>query len=232
MNKHPSLKNIEISQDIIERWQSIVDILAEILDIPAALVMRIVGKDLEVFMSSKSKNNPYEPGEREPLEGSGLYCETVIKSRNKLLIPNALLDEKWKNNPDIKHNMISYLGFPVRWPNGMIFGTLCVLDNKANSYSDTFEQLMIKFREILENNLLLLFMNHELGVKNKNLSDYLAEIKSLREITPICSYCKKIKDDKGYWETVEAYFSKHTDTKFSHGLCPECLEKHYKDIIK
>jgi PAS domain S-box-containing protein len=51
----------------------------------------------------------------------------------------------------------------------------------------------------------------------------LAEVRSLRQILPICSYCKKIRDDENYWHTVEAYISRHTSTRFTHGVCPSCL---------
>jgi PAS domain S-box-containing protein len=50
----------------------------------------------------------------------------------------------------------------------------------------------------------------------------LAEVRSLREILPICSYCRKIRDDENYWHTVETYISRHTATRFSHGVCPSC----------
>jgi hypothetical protein len=55
------------------------------------------------------------------------------------------------------------------------------------------------------------------------------EIKTLRGILPICSFCKKIRDDKGYWEKVEVYFHKYSQADFSHGICPECLKKHYPE---
>lgn len=70
---------------------------------------------------------------------TGPYCETVIKTKDKLLVPNVLKDEDWKKNPDIKLGMISYLGFPLLWPNDEIFGTICVLDSKENNYSKEYE---------------------------------------------------------------------------------------------
>lgn len=51
----------------------------------------------------------------------------------------------------------------------------------------------------------------------------LAEVKTLREILPICSYCRKIRDDENYWHTVENYISDHTSTLFSHSICPNCM---------
>jgi len=88
-----------------------------------------------VLVSSRSDGNSYHPGDREHFEDSDLFCETVIKSGNRLLIPDALVDEHWKNNPDVKLNMVSYLGYPLLFPTGKPFGTVCVLDSKHNEHS-------------------------------------------------------------------------------------------------
>ena len=52
----------------------------------------------------------------------------------------------------------------------------------------------------------------------------MAEITQLRGILPICAYCKSVRNDQNYWQTVEQYIGKHTDVKFSHGICPKCVE--------
>jgi predicted nucleic-acid-binding Zn-ribbon protein len=49
---------------------------------------------------------------------------------------------------------------------------------------------------------------------------------------PICAICKNIRDDKGYWNRVEEYISKYLDVEFSHGICPECAQKHYPEFYK
>lgn len=59
----------------------------------------------------------------------------------------------------------------------------------------------------------------------QELRTALAEVKTLRAILPICSYCKKIRDDENYWQSVEAYISRHTNATFSHGICPACFER-------
>ena len=56
-----------------------------------------------------------------------------------------------------------------------------------------------------------------------------SEIKRLRGMLPICSSCKKIKDDQGYWSQIEVYVREHSDAEFSHGLCPECLKRLYPE---
>ena len=63
-----------------------------------------------------------------------------------------------------------------------------------------------------------------------DLEEALAEIKTLRGILPICATCKKIRDDKGYWNKIETYFSTHSDVEFTHGICPECHGKFYSDL--
>ncbi len=145
------------------QWQSIIDLMAEIVDIPAGLIMRLNdNRELEVFVSSHTDSNPYAVGEKEKMDGSGLYCETVIQSDQLLKIPNALIDKHWKNNPDVKLNMISYLGFPLKWPSGTPFGTICVLDNKENNYNEQQEKLVHKFRDLIEKELSILFKNKQL----------------------------------------------------------------------
>ena len=63
------------------------------------------------------------------------------------------------------------------------------------------------------------------------LQEALEQIKTLRGIVPICSHCKQIRNDEGFWSQVEHYVEDHTHVKFSHGICPECKEEHYHDFI-
>jgi len=64
----------------------------------------------------------------------------------------------------------------------------------------------------------------------RELQKVLSEVKQLSGLLPICSHCKKIRDDKGYWNQIEAYIQDHSDAKFSHSICQECAQKHYPDL--
>ena len=143
---------IQVPFEIVQKWQEIVNIIAEIVHVPSALVMKVDPPNIKVFVSSESNGNPYEKDELALLN-TGLYCETVMKTRQSLLVPDALRDEEWKSNPDIKLGMISYLGFPVTWPDGQIFGTICVLDKKENSYSDLYRKFVLQCRDVLQADL-------------------------------------------------------------------------------
>ena len=171
----------EIPQSFINKWQNIVDLLAKIIGIPAALIMKVENDYMEVFISSKSENNPYHIGCRE--HWNGLYCETVIKSQNSLKVANALKDEKWDKNPDIKLGMISYFGFPLNFPNGEPFGTICVLDRNENSYSEEYEQLLMQFKSVVELDLAMiqsLNITHDIS-ENELVDQLLFQNKKLTE---------------------------------------------------
>jgi len=143
---------LEIPQDMIRKWQEIVDLLAQIMHVPAVLITQVEPPELVVFVSSDSKGNPYPQSARESLD-TGLYCEAVMKSRDPLLIPNALRDELWRSSPDVKIGLISYLGVPIAWPSGQTFGTLCALDDHENHYSQPLQKLLLQFREVVEADL-------------------------------------------------------------------------------
>jgi PAS domain S-box-containing protein len=65
----------------------------------------------------------------------------------------------------------------------------------------------------------------ELEETNKKLQDALANIKVLRGFIPICSKCKKVRDDEGYWNRIESYIKNHSEAQFTHGLCPDCAKE-------
>jgi signal transduction histidine kinase len=146
-----------IPDRILEKWQNIVNLLAETLDVPAGLITRIVGEEVHVFVSSSTEGNPYHRGDSQHFWGSGLYCETVVTKNHELLVPNALFDEAWRDNPQVRLNLISYLGYLIRWPDGWPFGTMCVFDCKTNSYSEKYKRLITQFRDIVEIHLEIIY---------------------------------------------------------------------------
>jgi len=61
------------------------------------------------------------------------------------------------------------------------------------------------------------------------LQEALGKVKTLSGLIPICAWCKKIRDDKGYWQAVEQYIQEHSRAEFSHGICPECYDKYFAE---
>ncbi|MFC1836662.1 histidine kinase dimerization/phosphoacceptor domain -containing protein [Thermodesulfobacteriota bacterium] len=145
----------EVPEAVSRQWQAIVDMLAKLCQVSTALIMKVHASEIEVFVSAATNGNPYVPGERAALN-TGLYCEDVMRRSDRLLVPNALQDPKWDHNPDIELGMISYLGYPLSWPDGDLFGTICILDEKDNPYSEDIMELMVTFQETVETSLTLL----------------------------------------------------------------------------
>jgi PAS domain S-box-containing protein len=159
--------SIEVPPEIVRKWQEFVNLLAEIMHVPSASIMRVDPPHIKVFVSSTSKGNPCEPGALD----TGPYCETVMKTGQPLLVPDARENEAWKANPHVRLGMISYLGFPIGWPDGRLFGTICVRDNKRNEYSEAYLKLLLHFRDMLQADLKSFATLHQHEAKIRRLVD-------------------------------------------------------------
>ncbi len=158
-----------IYDEVIEKWQSLLDLIIKIIGVPSGLIMKLNEDTIEVFLAGNSEDNPYKKGEKEKL-AYGLYCETVIGSQDKLHVPDATKSPVWReNNPDVNINMVSYLGYPVNWPDGEVFGTICILDKKENFYSVITEELLLKVKSFIETDLNSLLLKQQLAEKNEEL---------------------------------------------------------------
>ena len=89
-----------------------------------------------------------------------------------------------------------------------------------------------KSQEILGLERTIKFKDAEQKRLIKELQQAVASIKTLSGLIPICASCKKIRDDQGYWNQLEAYISEHSSAEFSHGICPECAIKIYPNYLK
>ncbi len=72
-------------------------------------------------------------------------------------------------------------------------------------------------------------ISHELEDSVRRLKQALAEVRELQEILPLCMYCKKVRDDDNYWSQIDLYLAKHAGARFSHGICPDCLETRFPE---
>lgn len=69
-------------------------------------------------------------------------------------------------------------------------------------------------------------LQQALGVRVSELQQALGSVRTLSGLLPICAYCKRIRDDQDYWKQIEHYLSEHSNARFSHGICPDCMQKH------
>jgi hypothetical protein len=93
-----------------------------------------------------------------------------------------------------------------------------------------FEEMASSREKLRDMNDTLSSLSGEQKKLIAELQDALANIKTLKGMLPICASCKKIRDDKGYWNQIEVYVRDHSDAEFSHGLCPDCAQKYLDEI--
>jgi|WetSurMetagenome_2_1015567.scaffolds.fasta_scaffold03543_3 GAF domain-containing protein len=209
--------------DVVEGWQSMLNLAAELLIVPAGLITRIDRNEIEIFLSSESAGNPYSVGYKTQYPESGFYCEWVAKTRKGLVIPDARQDPMWMDNSAAKMGMIAYLGMPILRPDGEVFGTICFLDNKANPHTQAIQRLVEQFKRMIELSLHAIYATEEM----KRRDDLLH---GLSKIFPICAYCKKVCNSTAEWISVESYINDISGLRASHGVCPECYQKELQRI--
>jgi PAS domain S-box-containing protein len=170
---------LAIPPEVLRTWQRIVDLLAGIMHVPSAVVTMLEPPDYthyRILASSTSEGNPFPVDDIFAMD-IGTFCETVINTREPLLVADALGDQQWQSAPELRVGMVSYLGFPVLWPDGRIFGTICVLDDKANGYSDLYREVLQHCRDVLEGDLQALArLGSALEEERANLSELLTRV--------------------------------------------------------
>lgn len=213
-----------LTEDLLKEWQNLLNETAEILGVPAGLVTRIDANEIEILLSSDTEGNPYSAAFTSQYPDSGWYCEFTLKSEGLNLIPNASLDPAWKDNlAATEMNMISYVGMPIDRPDGGQFGTVCFLDNKQNEHNKLHIRLIKQVKRMIELSLRVVLDKAEIDRRDRLLDD-------LSKIYPICSYCKKVREETGKWVSVEKYVSDISGAIASHGVCPQCFEREMREL--
>ena len=144
-----------ITTGMLAKWQRVVDLISELADVPATLIMRTNVPDHSVAVSSEGDDNPYRPGQNYHLHEK-LYCFGVISNDGELVVEDARCDPAWHDNEDLEFGMTFYVGYPLKWPDGELFGTICVLDRKRNKRAMMFRKGLQEFGRVVEDDLAML----------------------------------------------------------------------------
>lgn len=224
------LKNIDI----------IVETACKALSSPVGLYNRFENGVLETW---SIYNEPHDFVRTDNPYGHICYDMTIQENQFDNLSAVVFEDlegTKWeKLDSNVKkYGIKAYLGFPVILEQKVV-GSICVVDVVKREYTQIERDIIEAFAKAvtLEEERKL---SHErltrsslkLIEKNKEIKRALSEVKTLSGLLPMCASCKKIRDDKGYWNRLEAYIHEHTDVKFSHGICPDCIRELYPDLLR
>ena len=171
----------------------------------------------------------------------GTPCENVFSGKRVCVFSKDVAGKFPEDKLLIDMGVESYVGAPMLNAKGELSGVLVLLDDKPVEdiafYAAIIEFLAVRVgseleRHYIEENLKIQVAERttELEKSNQELQKALSEIKTLQGIMPICSSCKKIRDDKGFWQQVDSYISKHSQASFSHSICPECEKEYYGEL--
>jgi len=155
---------------------------------------------------------------------------------NKAVYHNDFMNSEWVDFMPKGHVVLKNVMFAPLVLDGKTVGIIG-LANKSTDFNDNDARMATGFGELaaiaLQNSRNLDERITAERQREKVISDLnkaLSEVKRLSGLLPICSHCKKIRDDKGYWNQIEAFIQEHSEAEFSHSICQECAEKYYPDM--
>ena len=216
-----------------DRFDDLTRLAASICGTPISLIS-LVDEDRQWF---KSKTGL----EMDETPRKVAFCAHAIMSPDLFLVPDATKDPRFATNPLVlgKLHVRFYAGAPVTAPNGHHLGALCVMDRVPRRLShQQLEALRILSRQVVAQVILgknLHDLKNTLQARDnlerdlqklvKDFQEARTMIGSLKGLIPVCAQCKKVRNDRGYWEQVEAYIANSTGAGTTNSLCPECLGK-------
>ena len=140
------------SEETVASWRLLMTVLARSMNVKLGLVTRCTD-DGGIEMTAPSLDQGYyDPGERLSLE-PGLLCEYVITRQAELVVADSRSEAEWVENPDARLGLLAYLGFPVYWPDGAVFGTICVLNDEPRDFSQADRRLLLSARDAIHDSL-------------------------------------------------------------------------------
>lgn len=173
-----------ISTEIAEKWQRIVNLMTTLIGAVDGWITFVHPEELEVFVSSQNPENRFKAQHRVRLN-LGYFCETVMNKRQMLEVTDVRDDPDWHDAPEIAHGLFSYLGFPLEWPNGEIFGTICVHDTQEHHYTEASRALLREFRQVIETDLQIIVQIEQMRRMEEDFARNIADLKLAQRIAAI-----------------------------------------------
>ncbi|SCX97406.1 sensor domain-containing diguanylate cyclase [Desulfoluna spongiiphila] len=162
----------------LDKWQRLVNLIAVIYKSPGAWLMQANRTGIETLVVDNGPRNPFKPGDAVA-QDVNIYCRHVITGNKPLYVRNADLEDCWEDNPEYKdHGFKSYLGVPIQWPDGTVFGTLCTMDTVETDYPGEYVELMHQLKYAIDGDLSQLVTARKL--KELSLKDELTQLNNRR----------------------------------------------------
>ncbi len=208
-----ALEEYQILDTGIEQsYDDITALAAHICQVPIAMVS-LLDSHRQWFKSKVGMRQEETPRDIA-------FCAHAILEHEPMIVRDATKDRRFAGNPLVEGepHIRFYAGFPLVNPEGLALGTLCAVDRKPHRLSSEQQEAML----VLARQVMVLM---EFRRVSKHLAASLEHVKLLQGLLPICAWCKRIRDDEGYWARVDSYFHERAGVDFTHSICPDCLER-------
>ena len=155
----------------VSHWQLMVDLLARQADVPCALINRMDGSQLVLQVTNSNGKHPFFASQTMPLQLKS-YCANVLRKQKPLHVADATQLPEMHDNPTAALGLVFYHGYPLYWPDGHLFGTICILDYFNRPMDEQHTQLLQLVKEAIEGDLALFDQNVELQQQLRDEKTY------------------------------------------------------------
>ena len=208
----------------LDKWQQTVDLMSELYGSINGSIVQFRQNEFNVVVTSSNDDNFLTRDDSWPWEMKS-FCRKIMETEKLLYVKNSLLDAHWQNAPPVTEGPVrSYCGLPIYWPDGSLFGTICVIDNKASQYSSLLVKMLEQFCQLITADLKM-FCDYE-ELKSLALTDELTGLYNRRGLMLLGE--QRIKDAKRSKQILGITYLdidklKQMNDQFGHQLGDQCI---------
>ena len=219
-----------------QKWQQLVNTLAELYNAASGTIVQFRENEFNVVATSSNDDNFLTQNSNWPWEMRS-FCRHMMETKQSLYVKDAVNHEMWRQVQPVSEGPVrSYLGFPLFWPDGELFGSICVIDTKKTDYPDILVQLLSQFKSLIEGDLQRI-VDYEV-VKSLALEDQLTGLHNLRGLNVLGQ--QRIKDAHRFMQHVAIVYLdidnlKQMNDEYGHhsgDLCIVELAKALKSVTR
>ncbi|MDX1737353.1 MAG: diguanylate cyclase, partial [Alphaproteobacteria bacterium] len=185
-----------------DKWQNLIDLLVDIFEVESGNIVHLKANEFKTIISSQNDNNFLKVG-MHWFDDSASLCQHVVENNQPLCVENIHDNPEWCDNLYVQKNKLgAYLGFPLKWPDQTMFGTICLIDRKPLKFDPKLVQVFEHFRDLIDSELRMI-ADYE-KIRELAVTDELTGLHNLRGLMTLGS--QKIKDARRMREKISVIY--------------------------
>ncbi|MGF1754358.1 diguanylate cyclase [Vibrio makurazakiensis] len=224
MDKYTNLLTSELQSIDLQKWQQTVDLISELFDAACGTIVQLKDNEFNVIVASQNDDNFLSTGDTWPWDIQS-FCREIIEKEDELYVPAAKDSKYWCQAPPVKSGPVrSYCGFPIYWPDGSPFGTICAIDTKTSQYNSSLQKVLLQMSHLISADLRM--MKDYETIKSLAICDELTGVNNRRGLKILGE--QKFKDARRYQHAIGVVFldidnMKRVNDTFGHSAGDTCI---------